>query len=65
MVLSQISDKGNRRQTDRKNAKMQKSIGFEGRFGGYEGLRGTCKERIKCRSRAYVPKNCQLTDFAV
>ena len=34
--------------------KMQKSIGVDGRFGGYEGLRGTCKERIKCMSRAYV-----------
>ena len=45
--------------------KMQKSICFESRFGGYEGLRGTCKERIKCRSRAYVTKKGQLTDFAV
>ena len=33
---------------------MQKSIGVEGRFGGYEGLRGTCKERIKRMSSAYV-----------
>ena len=33
---------------------MQKSIGVEGRFVGYEGLRGMCKERIKCMSRAYV-----------
>ena len=33
-----------------------------GRFGGYEGLRRTCKERIKCMSRAYVTDKEQSTN---
>ena len=30
------------------------SSGDESRLGGDEGLRGTCKERIKCMSSVYV-----------
>ena len=46
------------------------SSGDESRLDGDEGLRGTCKERIKRMSSAYVTdkkrtKNGQLTDFAV
>ena len=46
------------------------SSGDESRLGDDEGLLGTCKERIKRMSNAYVTdkqrtKNGQLTDFAV
>ena len=46
------------------------SSGDESRLGGNERLRGTCKERIKRMSSAYITdkqrtKNGQLTDFAV
>ena len=46
------------------------SSGDENRLGGDKGLRGTCKERIKCMSTAYVmdnqrTKNGQLTDLVV
>ena len=42
----------------------------ESRLGGDEGLCGTCKESIKCTSKAYVTdkqrtKIGQLMDFAV
>ena len=51
------------RVTDAKRTeKMQKSIGVEGRFVGYEGLRGMCKERIKCMSRAYVTDKARSTN---
>ena len=44
--------------------KCKNCLGDEGRFGGYEGLRGTCKGRIKRMSSAYVTDNDgQLTDF--
>ena len=58
---------------DRKKCKemfIRCSSGDESRLGGDEGLRGTCKERIKRMSSAYLTdklrtKNGQLTDFAV
>ena len=35
--------------------------GVESRLGGDVGFRGTCKERIKCMSSAYVTDNGQST----
>ena len=51
MVLSHITDA-------ERTEKMQKrfircSSGDESRLGGDDGLRGTCKERIKRMSSAY------------
>ena len=51
---STLTDKGNGRRTDRKNAKQCLS-GGESRLGGDEGRRGGCKERIKRMNNAYVP----------
>ena len=49
-------DKGNGRRTDTKMQKLliRCSPGGENRLGGDEGLRGTCKERIKRMRNAYV-----------
>ena len=47
-----LTDKDNERRTDRK--KNAKNVYDESRLGGDEDLRGTCKERIKCMSSAYV-----------
>ena len=48
-----LTDKGNGRRTDRKNAKKCLS-GGEKRLGGDEGPGGGCKERIKRIINAYV-----------
>ena len=63
MVLSHIQDRI--RVTDaERTEKMQKknvypvcSFGDESRLGGDEGLRGTCKERIKRMSSAYITES--------